>query len=180
MCSRNQQENNKLFNYEKGVQQGSPLLFNLYISDIFELLKNDSALTLNGQEYFNALMYADDMVIMSATEEGLQKSLTALNDYCKKWKFNVNHKKTKCMIFSKASKTKNIDFTINSRIIENTKEFKYLGISINSKDCTFKPTLSDLSSRRGAVVKRVEHISTIVLVNMSGAGSNPAGSVGPI
>ena len=32
--------------------------------------------------------------------------------------------------------------------------------------------------RRGAVVKRVEHISTIVLVIMSGAGSSPAGSVG--
>ena len=33
-------------------------------------------------------------------------------------------------------------------------------------------------SRRGAVVKGVEHISTIVLVNLSGAGSSPAGSVG--
>ena len=32
--------------------------------------------------------------------------------------------------------------------------------------------------RRSAVVKRGEHISTIVLVNLSGAGSSPAGSVG--
>ena len=33
--------------------------------------------------------------------------------------------------------------------------------------------------RRGAVVKGVEHISRIVLVNiLSGAGSSPAGSVG--
>ena len=33
--------------------------------------------------------------------------------------------------------------------------------------------------RRGAVVKSVEHISTIVLVNIcGGAGSSPAGSVG--
>ena len=51
------------------------------------------------------------------------------------------------MIFSKAPNTKNIKFTINLKIIENTKEFKYLGISINSKDCSFKPTLSDLSSK---------------------------------
>ena len=49
-------------------------------------------------------MYADDMIIMSAREEGLQKSLNALNGYCKKWKLNVNHKKTKCMIFSKGKK----------------------------------------------------------------------------
>ena len=31
--------------------------------------------------------------------------------------------------------------------------------------------------RRGAVGKGVEHISTHLLVNMSGAGSSPAGSV---
>ena len=35
------------------------------------------------------------------------------------------------------------------------------------------------SRRRGAVVKGVEHISTIVFVNIwVGAGSSPAGSVG--
>ena len=60
------------------------------------------------QKSLNALndYYADDMIIMSTTEEGLQKSLNALNDYCKKWKLNVNHKKTKWMIFSKASNKK--------------------------------------------------------------------------
>ena len=36
---------------------------------------------------------------------------------------------TKCMIFSKASNIKNINFTINSKIIDITKEFKYLGIT---------------------------------------------------
>ena len=97
-------------------------------------------------------MYADDMIIMSTTEEGLQESLYSLDDYYKKWKLNVNHKKTRCMIFSKASKTKNIDFTINTGIIENTKVFKYMGISINSKDCTFKPTLSDLSSKANKAI----------------------------
>ena len=108
------------FNYEQGVLHGNPrssLLFNLYINDIFEVLKNDSSLTLNRQKYFNALMYADDMIIMSTTED-LQKRLNALNDYCKKWKLNVNHKKPECMIFSKASNIKNIKFTINSKIIE--------------------------------------------------------------
>ena len=100
---------------------------------------------------------------MSTTEEGLQKSLNALNDYCKKWKLNVIHKKTKCMIFSKASKTKNLDLTINSRIIENTKEFKYLRISINSKDCTFKPTRSDLSSKTNKAIYSLLSKKPIIL-----------------
>ena len=97
-------------------------------------------------------MYADDMIIMSTTQEGLQKSLNALNDFCNKWKLNVNYKKTKCMIFSRSANTKNICFTINSKLIKNTKEFKYLGISINSKNCTFTPTLSDLSSKANKAI----------------------------
>ena len=68
------------------------------------------------------------------------------------------------MIFSKASKTKNIDFTINSRIIENTKEFKYLGILINSKDCTFKPTLSDLSSKAN---KAIYHLLSKIPIKLT-------------
>ena len=69
-----------------------------------------------------------------------------------KWKLNVNHKKAKCMIFSKASNIKNINFTISSKIIDITKQFKYLGITINSKNCTFTPTLSDLSSKANKAI----------------------------
>ena len=56
------------------------------------------------------------------------------------------------MIFSKVSNIKNINFTINSKIIDITKEFKYLGIAINSKNCTFTPTLPDLSSKANKVI----------------------------
>ena len=38
-------------------------------------------------------MYADDMIIMSTTQEGLQKCLNEVNEYCEKWKLNVNQKK---------------------------------------------------------------------------------------
>ena len=56
------------------------------------------------------------------------------------------------MIFSKASNKKNINFTINSKIIDITKEFKYLGITISSKNCTFTPTLSDISSKANKAI----------------------------
>ena len=149
--------NNKttnFFNYDKGVQQGnplSPLLFNLYINDIFDILKNGGSLNLDNQQNFNALMYADDLIIMSPTlmyaddliimsptKDGLQKSLDALGEFCKKWKLNMNHKKTKCMTFSKGLNTKKDNFTTDTKNNANTKVFKYLGITINYKKCTFR------------------------------------------
>ena len=117
-----------LFNYDKGVQQGnplSPLLFNLYINDIFDILKNGGSLNLDNQQNFNALMYADDLIIMSPTQDGLQKSLDALNEFCKKWKLNINQKKTECTTFSKGSNTKKDNFTIDTKNTANTKVFKY-------------------------------------------------------
>ena len=53
-------------------------------------------------EPINALMYADDLIIISESKEGLQKQLNKLNEYCKKWKLEVNIKKTKIMIFNRA------------------------------------------------------------------------------
>ena len=54
--------------------------------------------------------------------------------------------KTKCMTFTKGNtKEKNI-FAINNQIIQNIKEFKFLGITINKKD-SFTPTLEDLSCK---------------------------------
>ena len=43
------------------------------------------------------------------------------------------------------TKEKN-NFAINNQVIENVKEFKYLGITINRKG-SFTPTLEDLSSQ---------------------------------
>ena len=138
----------KYFKYEKGVQQGnplSPLLFNLFINDIFDAVKNDASVSLDDLTQISALMYADDLIIIATTPEELQKSLDGLTEYCKKWKLNVNIKKTKCMTFSKGSNTKQHKFKINNKPVANVKEYKYLGITINARNCSFTPTLTNLS-----------------------------------
>jgi len=46
------------------------------------------------------LLYADDIVIFSETQEGLQEGLNVLSKYCEKWKLVVNvNKTTKVMVF---------------------------------------------------------------------------------
>ena len=140
----------KYFKYEKGVQQGnplSPILFNLFINDIFEEIRNNSQITLDGESMVHALMYADDLIIMATSPEELQRSLDGLSKYCEKWKLNVNIKKTQCMTFSKGTNVRKHPFKINGKLVEHTREYKYLGININAKNCSFSPTLTNLSAK---------------------------------
>lgn len=141
----------QFFNYEKGVIQGnpiSPLLFNIYINGIFDKLKNAKCdpVSLNGNEHINALMFADDLICLSTTKEGLQRSLDALYQYSNKCGLEVNMKKTKCISFAKGTRKEIPKFTLNNEDIELTNDYKYLGITINKKG-NFTPTLTNLSNR---------------------------------
>ena len=50
------------------------MLFNIFINDVFDVIKNENSVNLNNNYSFNALMYADDLIIMSTPQEGLQKN----------------------------------------------------------------------------------------------------------
>ena len=150
MCCESEWENNQFLKLRKGVHQGkpiSPLLFNIFINDIFEQLKSTQEISLDNKHTFNTLMYADDLIILSTSKENLQKDLSMVNEYCNKWKLQINYSKTKCMTFTKGTqKEKNI-FTIDNYPIENVKKYKYLGITINAKNCSLNPTQIDLSCK---------------------------------
>ena len=91
-------------------------------------------------------MYADDLVILSATQEGLQRCLDELYKYCIEWKLKVNIDKTKCMQFMKISKLHNHQFKFGDRAIKNVKEFTYLGITFNGST-SFQPALKELTNK---------------------------------
>ena len=52
----------------------------------------------------NSLSYADDLILISETSEGIQKCLDKLHSYCYKWGLKVNSKKTNCVTFGKKQK----------------------------------------------------------------------------
>ena len=93
--------NNKLtnfFDHEKGVRQGDPLsptLFNIFINDLFKEINTSHAdsVSLNNIDKISVLMFADDLILISTTREGLQKYLDTLDTYAKKWKLEINYKK---------------------------------------------------------------------------------------
>ena len=50
------------------------------------------------------IMFADDTVLFSETEQGLQYMLYCLVQYTSKWKIKVNVENTKIMVFRKGGK----------------------------------------------------------------------------
>ena len=91
----------EFFAVTRGVRQGcplSPILFNLYVNDIFTIMNqnNEFEIFLNKEVPINALMYADDLILLSDTPKGLQKHIDKLSKYCgleieHKFKENKNY-----------------------------------------------------------------------------------------
>ena len=75
---------------------------------------NPSDITLDDENKINALMYADDLIIMSDSKEGLQKEMENINAFCTKWKLDINTKRTKIMVLI------NAHFYINNKIVPFT------------------------------------------------------------
>ena len=139
----------QFFSFRKGVRQGcpmSPLLFNLYINDVFEVINNsvDSPIYIKNKQV-NALMYADDLVILGQTENELQMCVENLLKYCQRWKLEINTKKTKCIVFNRGNRLCKANISVNNKSIENVKSIKYLGFTISAKNCNLGNTPVDLS-----------------------------------
>ena len=87
-----------------GLKQGcplSPMLFNLYIDDIINIFDTKcDPITFQEKEISHSL-YADDLIILSTSERGLQTGLDKLYDFTTKKHLAVSIVKNKTMIFNK-------------------------------------------------------------------------------
>lgn len=78
------------------------MLFNVYINELARALDQSAApgLTLLDTKV-KCLLFADDLVLLSPTKEGLQQHLVLLHNFCQSLALSVNPKKTKNNDFSK-------------------------------------------------------------------------------
>ena len=79
---------------------------------------------------FFLVLYADDIVLLSSSPEGLQKSLDTLADFCSCWKLKVNTSKSKIVVFNSNGKSFLNHFKCDGNIIDTVSNYCYLGITL--------------------------------------------------
>ena len=171
-------EYSDLFHSNIGVRQGcvcSPTLFNIYVNDIrFYLnlhIANINPPILN-DTYLTHLMFADDIVLFSQSEIGLQNSLHVIEQYCKEWKLKLNTSKTKIMVFNNPSDVMKYRFMFNNSELEMVEEYLYLGyvFTSNGKDSKAILNLKNKSLRSWYMLKQrlctEDNMSTSILLKI--------------
>ena len=101
-------------------------------------------------------MFADDLVLISETAEGLQNSLDKIRSYCEKWLLTINSDKTKIMIFNKPGKLIKDKFTLGNVPIENANSYTYLGL-VFVPSGSFKPAMEALCKKASKAMFKLRH-----------------------
>lgn len=143
-----------------GVNQGgvaSGLLFRKYLSDLDIYLRKEVGVCID-DTILAHLLWADDLILFSDTEKGIQKQLEGLKKFCMNNQMIVNETKTKVMTFGKRCECK---VYFNGKRIEQVEEYKYLGnvvksIQTNKQDIFSRnyPYLCDKANRAMFVASR--------------------------
>ena len=134
----------------KGLKQGcvlSPTLFNIFIDDVESIFTENCDPVRLSDKDLNHLLYADDLILISKSPEGLQNCLNHLDEYCQLWDLNVNIAKSKTMIFNSSGRVlQNHTFLYRKKELELVQSFTYLGITFSS-NASFKKAYQTLGDK---------------------------------
>ena len=75
-------------------------------------------------------LWADDLLLLTQTEAGLNSVLEILNHYATSNGLKINIDETKVMIFNKTGRHIRKNFYLGETIIEPSREYKYLGFKV--------------------------------------------------
>ena len=112
-----------------GVPQRSvlgPLLFLLYIDDIYQSISHSSV-----------LMFADDIalykeIVSSSDQDMLQADLSKVFEWSRKWQLNLNPSKCETICISYKRSPPPASYRLNNHLLSTKSVVRYLGVFINS------------------------------------------------
>jgi Reverse transcriptase (RNA-dependent DNA polymerase) len=126
---------NELFDITAGVQQGAPLspsFFAIILNDFDRELRSNNAgsVSIRGVK-IHSLLFADDLVLLAESPDGLLHSLAVLNDYSKRWGLRLNAAKSNVLVFRNPGRFD--DNTVwklgrSDQVLQMVDQYKYLGV----------------------------------------------------
>jgi len=127
-------------------------LFNVYINKIIQEFKTviKKGVQLNNRKLVNTILYADDHILMTTSEDDLQTLAHHLYLIARKYKMTVSRTKTKSMAMW-GNHIQRVKIVINDNIIEQVPDFKYLGYRISEYGSDLKDKLQTYNKMNGAI-----------------------------
>ena len=120
-----------------GVKQGcvlSPIIFNLFINDLPDHFDNHCDPVIINDQRIQALMFADDVMILSQSAEGLKRAIKITVDYFCDLNLSVNFEKSQVMIFNSRGvlldKDPDHQFNAHGQVLRVVAEYTYLGVKL--------------------------------------------------
>jgi len=148
----------------EGVAQGcplSPLLFNLFVSDLPTIftIPDVGEIHINETTVVHVLQYADDTVPLASSPLDMNRKILRLDSYFRTKKLVVNLGKTNIIIFRRHGRPPKVQFFYCGKEIEIVKNYKYLGVK-HSSSLLFRDALIDFQGRALAASSKVWEILT--------------------
>ena len=133
-----------------GVPQGSvlgPRMFALYVESLLRILSTEC-----NSAFIYA--YADDVKILSSSDNEIQRALTILNEWAMKWDLSVQPAKSESISFNLSRATINNNFKINNIPIPIKNSIKDLGVILNN-DLKWSPQIKNVTSKASRLIYTV-------------------------
>ena len=147
-CIKNCDEFSAFFECPIGLKQGcmlSPRLFTIFISEVSKALNSTCSSGfqfLSNLAIIHHLFFADDIILVSDTAQGLQQKLNILEQQSKRLGVTVNLEKTKIIVFRKGGFLSKYErWFYGGHPVEVVNRYVYLGFEFTTR-MSIKTSLS--------------------------------------
>ena len=135
-CVRWRSAWSSFFRIKCGVRQGgvlSPQLFAVYIDDAIKAVQSVGSGCYMRHVCINIIVYADDILLLSPSVEGLQQIVTVCEIVINSLGLDLNYRKSVCMRMGPRYLVQCVNIkTINGNVLDWVSELRYLGVFLVS------------------------------------------------
>ena len=156
------------FGISNGVKQGgviSPLLFSLYIDELFLLLKESGMGCHVGLTYAGAFGYADDIALVVLSLSILKQMIQICEQFAESHSITFNPSKTKLLCFNMKLESKVPPIYLNGERVSIVENEKHLGnyVSTDIEDRNIIADVCDLYQRSNLLISDFRAYDSITL-----------------